>query len=120
MTERKTTKRAPRKPRQKAAPAAEAKSEPKGDEWVVVRFPGPGRFEGTIGATRLRGYLTGTDVSIWRPPWFDTMMASAPISTARRASSTLMTPFRQKGPPHFARKDSASFQFMDWSSILAK
>ena len=33
-------------------------------------------------------------LSSWRPPWLETWIASAPRSTARRASSTVMIPFR--------------------------
>ena len=42
------------------------------------------------------------------PPWFDTEMAVAPMSTARRASSTRMTPFSMKGPPHSSRSQRSS------------
>jgi hypothetical protein len=48
--------------------------------------------------------------SSWRPPWFDTMIAVAPMSAARRASSTATMPFRQKGPSHALRIASARFQ----------
>jgi len=37
------------------------------------------------------------------PPWFDTEMAVAPMSTARRASSIRITPFSMNGPPHSSR-----------------
>jgi hypothetical protein len=37
--------------------------------------------------------------SSWRPPWLLTMSASAPLLTARRASSASMMPFRISLPP---------------------
>ncbi len=42
------------------------------------------------------------------PPWFDTEMAVAPMSTARRASSTRMRPFSMNGPPHSSRSHCRS------------
>ena len=38
--------------------------------------------------------------SSWRPPWLLTTIASAPLATARRASSTSMMPLRMSLPPH--------------------
>ena len=38
-----------------------------------------------------------------RPPWFDTIIASAPKSAARRASSSSNTPFKINLPPHISR-----------------
>src|ERR1700730_3876932 len=48
------------------------------------------------------------------------MRAVAPMSRARFASATLMMPLRQNCLPHFFRTLSASFQFIDWSSIVLK
>ena len=36
-------------------------------------------------------------LSNWRPPWFDTITASAPASTALRASATVMMPLTIEG-----------------------
>jgi len=48
------------------------------------------------------------------------MIPLAPIATARLASATLMMPFRQNCPLQACRISSASFQLIDWSSIVEK
>ena len=55
-----------------------------------------------------------------RPPWLEIMIASAPISTARRASAALITPLRQKVPPQSCRIRAAMSQSSDWSSMSVK
>ena len=44
------------------------------------------------------------------PPWLDTEMAVSPASTARRASSTRLTPLSMTGPPHCAASQAMSSQ----------
>src|SRR5712691_4974763 len=46
----------------------------------------------TAWTTSGRHSIVGRSVSVARPPWFETMMASAPCSTASRASSALSRP----------------------------
>ena len=50
--------------------------------------------------------------SSWRPPWFDTMMASMPCSTAERASAADMMPLSAIGPGQMERYQSTSAQLM--------
>ncbi len=50
--------------------------------------------------------------SSWRPPWFDTMIASMPRSTARRASAADMMPLSAIGPGQSERYQSMSAQPM--------
>src|SRR5471032_831341 len=47
--------------------------------------------------------------SSWRPPWLDTISASAPLSTARRASSASMMPLMINLPPQRCLIHSTSF-----------
>ena len=49
--------------------------------------------------------------SSWRPPWLETISASAPLSTASRASSTSRMPFRISLPPQRFLIHSTSSQF---------
>jgi hypothetical protein len=42
------------------------------------------------------------------PPWLDTEIAVTPASTARRASSTRMTPLSMNGPPQSSRSQATS------------
>ena len=44
------------------------------------------------------------------PPWFDTEIAVAPMSTARRASSGRMIPLTMNGAPHCSRSQAMSSQ----------
>ena len=53
--------------------------------------------------------------SLWRPPLFDTMMASAPRSAARLASSTRMMPFRISLRGHSDRAHAMVFSSMELS-----
>ncbi len=46
--------------------------------------------------------------SSWRPPWFDSAMASTPASAASTASSTVCMPFSTIGPSHTERSQSTS------------
>src|SRR3546814_5291566 len=48
------------------------------------------------------------------------MIAVAPMSAARFASSTATMPFKQKGPSHLLRIASARLQSRLWSSIEVK
>ncbi|SCB44631.1 hypothetical protein GA0061101_11959 [Rhizobium lusitanum] len=48
--------------------------------------------------------------SSWRPPWLETMMASAPVSTAAFASSTSRMPLMISGPPHCSLIQATSLQ----------
>ena len=57
--------------------------------------------------------------SSWRPPWLLTTMASAPLSTARRASSLSMIPFRMIFPPHSFLISSISAQLSAGSNCSA-
>jgi hypothetical protein len=47
--------------------------------------------------------------SSWRPPWFDTTIASAPVLVAMRASSTSSTPLIMSFPGHRLLIHSTSF-----------
>ncbi len=47
--------------------------------------------------------------SSWRPPWFETISASAPLSTHRRASSASMMPLMISLPPQRSLIHSTSF-----------
>ena len=42
------------------------------------------------------------------PPWLETEMASTPMSTARLASSTRVTPLSMNGPSHWSRSQATS------------
>ena len=44
------------------------------------------------------------------PPWLDTEIAVAPMSTARRASSGRVMPLIMNGPPHCSRSQARSSQ----------
>jgi hypothetical protein len=44
------------------------------------------------------------------PPWLDTEIAETPASTARLASSILVTPLSMNGPSHWARSQATSSQ----------
>ena len=44
------------------------------------------------------------------PPWLDTEIAASPASTARRASSTRLTPLSIIGPAHWAASQAMSSQ----------
>ena len=48
--------------------------------------------------------------SSWRPPWLLTTMASAPLATARRASSASAMPLRMSLPPHWSLTHFTSSQ----------
>src|SRR5450830_1474405 len=48
--------------------------------------------------------------SSWRPPWLDTISASAPLATARRASSGSMMPLMMSLPPQRCLIHSTSAQ----------
>jgi len=54
--------------------------------------------------------------SSWRPPWFETMTASAPRLTARRASSGCKMPFTTRLPCHLSRNQPMSRQLADGSN----
>ena len=47
--------------------------------------------------------IGGGSASIWRPPWLDTRMPSAPSATAFSASSGCSSPFRISGFCHRSR-----------------
>ena len=64
--------------------------------WTSIRSPTASTISGSI-----RIELSAP--SSWRPPWFDTTIASAPMSSARRASSGSRMPFRMTFPFHLSR-----------------
>src|SRR5574337_1975673 len=60
--------------------------------------------------------------SSWRPPWLLTISASAPLSTARRASSGSMMPLMMILPPQRFLIHSTSPQFRrgsNWPAVQA-
>ena len=56
------------------------------------------------------------DASSWRPPWFETTIAAAPCSQARRASSPVCTPLSTTGSPESAASCSTSRQVTEADS----
>ena len=56
--------------------------------------------------------------SSWRPPWFDTTSAAAPVFAAMRASSTSRMPLRMSLPGQRLAIHSTSFQFSVGSNWL--
>src|SRR3984893_12986351 len=57
--------------------------------------------------------------SNWRPPWFDTTIASAPAATPRRASSASSMPFKINLPGQRLRTQSTSRHLADASNWVA-
>ncbi len=57
--------------------------------------------------------------SSWRPPWFETTIASAPLATASFASSTSRMPFRMSFPPQRFFTHSTSAQLRVGSNCCA-
>src|SRR3546814_848378 len=57
--------------------------------------------------------------SSWRPPWLDTISASAPLSTAWRASSASMIPLSISLRPQRSLIHSTSFQLRLGSNCSA-
>src|SRR6478672_11912369 len=55
-------------------------------------------------------------LSSWRPPWLDSITPVAPLATARDASSAVITPLIESGPPHSAASHSTSFHVTDRSN----
>ncbi len=66
--------------------------------------------EPTASTTRGSAEIADGAPSSWRPPWFDTLMASAPVVTAILASSTSRMPLRISLPGHRLLTHSTSFQ----------
>ena len=56
--------------------------------------------------------------SSWRPPWFDTTMASAPAATANCASSRSSMPFKINLPGQRLRTHATSRQLTDASNCV--
>ena len=66
--------------------------------------------EPTASTTRGSAAIADGAPSSWRPPWLDTLMASAPVVTAILASSTSRMPLRISLPGHRLLTHSTSFQ----------
>lgn len=56
--------------------------------------------------------------SSWRPPWLETMIASAPQSRAPTASSASTIPFRMIVPSQRSRIQSSALKLSVWSNWL--
>ena len=63
--------------------------------WTSVREPTASTISGSA-------RIDDSAPSSCRPPWFDTTIASAPTSSAARASSASRIPFRISLPPHLS------------------
>src|ERR1700735_5841123 len=64
----------------------------------------------TASATAGRARIVAGVPSRLLPPWLGTEIAVTPASTARLASSTLITPLSRNGPPHCSRSQRTSSQ----------
>ena len=61
------------------------------------RRPRPRSRPATAATISSSTSIAAGDRSSWRPPWFETTIASTPCSTARRASSPVRIPLRTSG-----------------------
>ena len=75
--------------------------------------------EPTVSAIRGSAAIADGAPSSCRPPWFDTLIASAPVVTAILASSTSRMPLRMSLPGQMLLTHSTSFQFSVGSNWLA-
>ena len=79
--------------------------------------------EPTASTIRGRARMLDSAPSSCRPPWFETMSASAPVAAAFSASSTSRMPFRIRGPCHrsrIRRTSSQSRRGSNWSAVQAE
>ena len=64
----------------------------------------------TVATISGRAAIAAGTQSSCRPPWFETEIAAAPASTARRASSAVRMPFTTIGPDQLSRIQRISSQ----------